>query len=292
MRKKDRNTCPPTDKKPGQDISKTDTYVWDCKKKNVGTIIGSQSLAGTDVRIVEYLGKHYLPEIDVADGLDQGRGNFINLLNRNAALLDDYPRTIMVIVRDRPHKMRVLSFENTRRAIMMVDHNVKDPTRKEFLIQRKRQYFQILDDVYSGKLQRDVLLSSEDLDKIGTNYRSRANMNGLRMRIRRTRYKLHHPGRNLSVKDDVKLYEEDYLYVKGPGKLEPGWRKGCNDKEGRTLQAKQFFDMHEFMLDNLDDDSRRQNVLNHFKQYAPELITEHMPIQIETTRQSKLLGEG
>lgn len=289
---KRKNSRPPTTMNAGRKVSSTDKTVGTYKEKKIGTIIGTQLLAGTEVRIVEFQGGLYVPEVDVAAGLDQERNNFRHLLERNLEILENYPLEVTVTSGVAPRPLRLLSIENVRRSIMLVDHNVKDPDRKAFLIERKRHYFKIIDDVCSGNSKKDALLSSEDLDRIGTTYKSRAGMNGLRMRIRRTRFKVHHPGRNLSVRDDIRLYEEDYLYVKGPGKLEPGWRKKCNDKEGRTLQAKQFFDMHEFMLDNLDDDTRRKNVLNHFQQYAPELITEHMPIRLETTTQTKLLTEG
>jgi hypothetical protein len=91
---KSENSRQPTTTKEGREVSLTDIIVCTPKEKNVGTIVGTQSIAGTEVRIVEYQGKLYIPEIDVADGLDQDHDSFRQLLKRNSALLDDYPRNV------------------------------------------------------------------------------------------------------------------------------------------------------------------------------------------------------
>ena len=268
-----------------REVSSTDKDVGTSENIELSTL----EFEGEEIVFVEHDGKKLYPVYAVGKKLGYSEKNALEAFRNNKKFLEGNHYSLVIRRFKNAVSVPFLTGEGVLiyTARLGIDRLPED--RQNKIIRTVQFMAKAAIEVIAKK---DALLSSEDLDRIGTNYKSRAGMNGLRMRIRRTRYKLHHPGRNLGVRDDIKIYEEDYLYVKGPGKLEPGWRKSCNDKEGRTLQAKQFFDMHEFMLDNLDDDTRKKNVLNHFQQYAPELITEYMPVRLETTTQAKLLTAG
>lgn len=146
-------------------------------KKNAGTIIGTQILAGIEVRIVEHQGKLYIPEIDVGRGLDQSRGSFRNLMERNKELLENYSHDFIVTSGGvAPQKMKCLSFEGVRAAIFIVDHNVKDPVRRTFLLERKREYLRIINDYY----QKKTIPSGSIEDWIKERKKAATNWNRLR----------------------------------------------------------------------------------------------------------------
>lgn len=286
MTKKERKACPSSTKKTRQDISKTDTNIWICKEKNVGRIVGTQSLAGTDVRIVEYRGKYGVPEVDVADGLDQDRGNFTRLLERNAELLDNYPCTVMVTVQGQRRKMRILSFENTRRAIMMVDHNVKDPARKEFLIQRKRKYFQILDDVLSGTNQKSEI--DIDFDEIGYNYKRRQFRNRVRETVFIAINRDMHPNSPDTFNKLNAMRRNDYFLHYGNRDLKPKWRKDLNEQQSKSEIVHEIFSTCAITNGKLSVDEQMAFEKKLFEMVSPELRPEFFPVAIETTVQLKL----
>ena len=168
-----RNESRPTNDQEGtgRNVSITDGNVRSHEKKNFGTIIGTKMIAGSEVRVVEHQGRIGIPEIDVARGLDQDESGFRQLLKRNFELLDDYPWEVTVPFQGQGRKMRLLTLDNVRASILLVDHNVKDPVRREFLISRKREYIRIINDYYSGK--QDVRLTpewQEKRKKVATNW--------------------------------------------------------------------------------------------------------------------------
>lgn len=253
---------------------------------NIGTIVGMQLLAGTEVRIVEFDGKLYIPEVDVADGLDQGRGNFLKLLERNADLLNDYPRTIMVIVRDRPHKMRVLSFENTRRAIMMVDHNVKDPMRREFLISRKRQYFQIIDEVYEGKNPQLV-----DVGSIKDDPKSIQGDNNLRRALFIKKVNETHPSAPNTVRRLHALSHNDQHLVRGPHvPFEAGAHLKYSKEQALKDSAQKMVSFAAIACGKIEIEDINRFEKEVFRGLPDKYIPDYLPGVIETTTQMKLMA--
>ena len=285
-KKNTENSRPTATNQECREVRETDNNNCQYDDKKYGTIIGTQFLAGTEVRIVEFQGIKYIPEIDVADGLDQDRWNFTNLLKRNKEILNDYPRTVMVTVRDRPHKMRLLSFENTRRAIMMVDHNVKDPVRKEFLIERKRLYFHILDDFLSGASSK----SEFDIDSFDISRKGMSSLNGIRIRLQGMLAKQRHPSRPDTVRRKIDMFRRDHRVMKGHDNMEKGWRNNEPEEGKIKLTGWVAFGIYSFARGHLEPDEQSRD-LKEFYATCPELRPDYLPDQLDKTKQMKLLKD-
>ena len=255
---------------------------------NVGTVIGTQLLAGTVVRIVEYMGKLYIPETDVAEGLDQDRSGFLQLLDRNSELLDDYPRMVMVPIRGKRHKMRLLSFENTRRAIMMVDHNVSDPARREFLIGRKRQYFQIIDDAYGEKSQNLLDVGSlKDTPKLIQGD------NSFRRALFVVKVNEAHPSAPNTVRRLHALSHNDQKLVRGPHvPFEAGAHLKYSKEQAIKDSAQKAVSLAAIACGKIEIDEINRFEKEVFKGLPEKYIPDYLPGLIETTQQTQLLVEG
>lgn len=284
MSKRSDKTSPATPASEKRDLATQNVST--CQSMNVGTVIGTQLLAGTEVRIVEYQGSLFIPEVDVADGLDQGRGNFLQLLERNVDLLNDYPRTIMVIVRDRPHKMRLLSFENTRRAIMMVDHNVRDPIRRKFLISRKRQYFQIIDEVYEGKNPQLI-----DVGSIKDDPKSIQGDNNLRRALFIKKVNEAHPSAPNTVRRLHALSHNDQHLVRGPHvPFEQGAHLKYSKEQALKDSAQKMVSFAAIACGKIEIEDINRFEKEVFSGLPDKYIPDYLPGVIETTTQMKLMA--
>lgn len=258
------------------------------KEKNVGTIVGTQLLAGVEVRIVEYEGEFFIPETDVAEGLDQDRGNFFNLLERNKDLLINYPWIVMVTIQGQRRKTRLLSFENTRRAIMMVDHNVRDPIRRKFLIERKRQYFQIIDTVCAGEKPNKPGLEI-DFDVVGYKYKDRQFRNGIRETLFVTINKKMHPTSPNTVNKLNEMRRNDFYLHYGNRNLKPKWRKDLNERQSKSEIVHEMFSTCAIVEGKLTVEEQIAFERELFDMVSPDLRPEYFPVLIETTKQTQLL---
>lgn len=285
MTKKEQKACPPSTKKTGQNISKTDIETSTHKQKNVGTIIGTQSLAGTEVRIVEAQGRIGIPEMDVAEGLDQDRSGFGQLLERNEAILDNYPWMVMVPIRGKMRKLRLLTLENTRRSIMMVDHNVKDPARKEFLIQRKRQYFQIIDDVYGGKNSQLV-----DVGSLKDNPKLIQGDNSFRRALFVVKVNKAHPSAPNTVKRLHALSHNDQRLVRGPHvPFEPGAHLKYSKEQAIKDSAQKAVSLAAIACGNIEIEDINRFEREVFRGLPEKYIPDYLSGVIETTKQMVLI---
>ncbi|MDD1729824.1 MAG: hypothetical protein LUQ50_12230 [Methanospirillum sp.] len=129
-----------------------------------------------------------------------------------------------------------------------------------------------------------------DIDSLGYGKKDLSPLNGLRLSALKHLAKRNHPSSPNTVNRAIATFRNDHQVMKGHQEMEKNWRRELQEPERRKLQAHVAIDFAALANGHLELDERMKYEQAMFRDICPELRPDFLPVQIETTRQMKLIG--
>lgn len=181
-----------------------------------------------------------------------------------------------------------LSIRDAISFLTLLPYKRYEDDRREKLIRMRVWLADNAEKILTGEVPS--VFPGMDIDSLGYGKKDLSPLNGLRLSALRHLAKRNHPNSPNTVNRAIATFRNDHQVMKGHQEMGKNWRKELQEPERRKLQAHVAIDFAALANGHLELDERMKYEQAMFRDICPELRPDFLPVQIETTRQMKLIG--
>lgn len=132
--------------------------------------------------------------------------------------------------------------------------------------------------------------SEFDIGSFDLSNKGMSSLNGIRIRLQGMLAKQRHPSNPNTVKRKIDMFRRDHHVLKGHDDMGENWRQKEPEEGKIKLTGWVACGIYSFARGHLEPDEQSRDI-KEFYATCPDLLPDHLPDMIETTRQTKLLGD-